>query len=131
MQPDCLSSHSRTAMAQDRIPRSFALQGLMRPPANIIATSLSVAARGHSARTRAAPWAYESDNPAWPRAGSPQNKIAALEWYATKMLVYEHIQRQDALIHVQLTLKLATDNCGNAYQVTNHKAKNQSAAAML
>ena len=75
--------------------------------------------------------AYESDYPASPKAaGSPQNKIAALELYATALL-YKQILKADPRSRAQVTLKLATDNRSNAYQVTNHKAKNHRAAAML
>ena len=77
------------------------------------------------------PWTYASDNPASPKAaGSPQHKIAALELYATALL-YKQILKADPPSRAQVALKLATDNRGNAHQVTNHKAKNHRAAAML
>ena len=70
------------------------------------------------------PWAYEK--------GDPQLHIGALELYAS-LLLYRTILNDKASKpdSVQMTLRLATDNKGNAYQVTNHRAKNTTAASML
>jgi hypothetical protein len=68
------------------------------------------------------PWAYTD--------GTPQRKIAALELYGT-LLLYKHIVLTHPDLAPCVQIPLATDNRGNAYQVTNHKAKNDTAAAML
>ena len=71
------------------------------------------------------PWAYER--------GDPKLHIAAIELYGT-LLLYRHISNQlapGAQQGISMALALATDNKGNAYQVTNHKSKNHTAAAML
>ena len=68
------------------------------------------------------PWAYDK--------GDPQKKIAVLELYGS-LLLYRHIIVTHPALSINMQLTLATDNRGNAYQVTNHKAKNSTAAAML
>jgi hypothetical protein len=68
------------------------------------------------------PWAYAD--------GSPQRKIAALELYGS-LLMYRQILSTHPEMTARMQIPLATDNRGNSYQVTNHKAKNCIAAAML
>ena len=68
------------------------------------------------------PWAFER--------GSPQLHIAAMELYAT-LLLYKTMADHVHTGAITMQLTLATDNRGNAYQATNHKAKNDTAAAML
>ena len=68
------------------------------------------------------PWAFER--------GSPQLHIAAMELYAT-LLLYKTMADRVHTGAITMQLTLATDNRGNAYQATNHKAKNNTAAAML
>ena len=69
-------------------------------------------------------WAYEK--------GHPRLCIAALELYAT-LLLYRHITSAQPAAEgaVCMTLALQTDNRGNAYQATNHKAHNDLAANLL
>ena len=70
------------------------------------------------------PWAYHK--------GHPRLCIAALELYGT-LLLFRHIATQEAssLGQINMTLALQTDNRGNAYQATNHKAHNDLAANFL
>lgn len=70
------------------------------------------------------PWAYHK--------GHPRLCIAALELYGT-LLLYRHMvgTERDLLGPINLTLALQTDNKGNAYQATNHKAHNDLAANFL
>ena len=77
----------------------------------------------HATRTKH-PWAYDKDN--------PQLHIASLELYGT-LLMYRELVRfhADLAAHFSIALPIATDNRGNAYQVTNAKAKNDTAASML
>ena len=56
--------------------------------------------------------------------------IAAIKLYGT-LLLYRHILATHPQACVNLRMTLLTDNRGNSYQVTNHKSKNQVAAAML
>jgi hypothetical protein len=70
------------------------------------------------------PWAYHK--------GHPRLCIAALELYGT-LLLYRHIVSTELTSEGPVNLKLAlqTDNRGNAYQATNHKAHNDLAANFL
>ena len=68
------------------------------------------------------PWAFEK--------GNPQLHIASMELYGT-LLLYKAITAQQNNHDISLDVSLNTDNRGNAYEATDQKTKNDTAANML
>ena len=69
------------------------------------------------------PWAFET--------GKPQQRIAAIEMYASLVLCKSMIDQLTQEVTVSLFLPLWTDNQGNAYSLLNASSKKWPCSAIL